>query len=158
MLNLRTATMILALLSAFLALPGCNHNGPPPAWTGEVVDCGSEVVRKCAPGLLGPVNTCLAKDQDWSPCLLALIPAAACGAEATLACVVRHSGQTAAAGVDDVSVREALHARSFVIERGYRFSDGSGASLEPRRSGARYKAAVGRRARRLCSTPPGANG
>lgn len=107
----------------FLAFAECTHTGsPPPAWTGQVIDCGGEVVRKCGPQLLGPVNTCLARTSDWTACLLALIPGVECGAETTLACVVRHTGRTAASGTDVLSGREAANAEAFIRERGYTFA------------------------------------
>jgi hypothetical protein len=126
--RLRTSAA-LALLAVFLAIPACRHAPPtvPPSEVG-ILDCGLDVVAKCGPQALGPVNTCLASRNDWQECLLGLISPAACGAEHVLACVVRSTGSVAGSQAelnkeDMVSARMAERARAWIVLRGYRFAD-----------------------------------
>lgn len=102
---------------------------PPPSgtWSGEALNCATDVVRQCGPEILPSVNTCLANGTDgWRGCLINLIGPGACTAETVVGCAVRQAGSSAAASAqanqhDEVSARMADRARTWVSERGYRF-------------------------------------
>ncbi len=124
-----TLFLITVLLTVAVA-PSCAHK-PDSSGTpivGGLVDCGTDVVSRCAPQALGPVNTCLASvGGDWQGCLAGLIGPAECAAEAVVACVVRRSGSGAAAEVavnpgNEVSERMAARARDWIATHGYSFA------------------------------------
>jgi hypothetical protein len=127
----RVRTLIL------MAIIGC-HPPPPRVVSTEVrpippppstpINCAQQTVRNCGPSAIGPVNTCLANDdQTWRDCLFMLIKPGECGGEAVLACVVEHSRaasvvNTATNPDDRLSVRQAERAGAWIAERGYTFT------------------------------------
>lgn len=127
-----TAAFTLALLSAFLALPACTHQQNPgdPSTTDKLINCGSDVVNKCASQALGPINTCLASLADSTEsgkCLTGLIGPGICGVETAIVCLVRQSGSVAKAEAtanagNEVSMRMAINAHNWIAARGYTFS------------------------------------
>lgn len=119
-----TALATGAILGTLLG--GCRPP-KPPEWAGGVLDCGSEVVQKCGPGMTGPVATCLTSgESSWASCLVGLIRPATCAAEQVVACVVRHVGSSAARSYalndsDQVSNTIAERSAEFISQRGYQF-------------------------------------
>ena len=119
----------LALLSCFLALPACTHTGTPdtPTVGQKVLDCGQDVVAKCASQSLGPINSCLASAvDDPMACLSGLVGPGICAGEVVIGCLTRASGATARAeaklnAANQVSARMADRAEAWLRLRGYTF-------------------------------------
>jgi len=129
---MRFARALWFLLGSALLLASCRvpPPGQPGPWTGDVIDCGADVIRRCGPSSLGPVNSCLGSSEntDWRQCMIGLIGPATCGVETVLACVTRRTGSAAAADSqanpnDEVSRRIANRAREWIVERDYRYAD-----------------------------------
>lgn len=117
------------VLALAILLTSCRATSPP-TWSGEVINCATDVVRECGPQILPRVNTCLANatgGDGWRGCMLGLIGPGMCTAETVIGCAVRHAAETAAGSArlnqhDEVSARAAARGRAWIVERGYRFA------------------------------------
>lgn len=124
---------LIALLTLVALLPfglACNHQPPnpdTPSVGDQVLDCGQEIVSRCASQSLGPINACLGSAiDDPMGCLTGLIGPGICAGQVVIGCLTRASGATARAEAklnsgNQVSARMADRAEAWIKLRGYTF-------------------------------------
>ena len=119
----------LAMLSVFMALPGCpkpTTSPDGPSSITKIIDCSEQAVRDHGIQLLPAINDCLAQSSGWAACLGGLVQPAIGVTEEVVACATRAAGRAAArTPSDSTSSQLAAHAADFLKQRGYKFTDGS---------------------------------